>query len=128
MFKVDMNVTVLGNEHVIHGILYSKSRDMLEEDQSYWDCAHLWTEKCSAHAISSLARDRCVPALFKGPQHEPKDSHAPDQDEYAAEIAQYRMKREAERHPEQPHSQIVKDETREFIAVNFFPSTELGRY
>lgn len=106
------NVVLVGSKLIIDGFLYHKSRDVVEKEKSYWDCTRLRKKECRSRAITSLAREGEVPHIYKGPQHAPHE-HPADPDESNAEIVKYRLKQEADKHPERPPSAIVREEMRD---------------
>lgn len=107
------DVKIIGSKLIVDGFLYHKSRDKPELEKSYWDCTRLRKKECRARAITSLADDDQIPHIYKGPIHEPFHSHPADSDECKAEIARYRIKKEADSHPERPPTAILRDEMRD---------------
>lgn len=91
---------------ILDGFIYLRSRKA--GNRVYWDCKKLRSKECSARAVTLFSVDGEI-VVIKGPGHAPH-SHPPNREEAEAEVVLVNIKRKAEEHPEQPPTQILRNE------------------
>lgn len=88
---------------------YAYQQHSVSNRRAYWVCKKSYRRECSARAVTSDPKDGEPVVVYKGPSQS-GHTHPPNVDENTANQLRASLKRKAADHPEQPPSQLLRNE------------------